>query len=209
MTRNHRNFRKSALSERVAQFGRPCRGLRTLTGLRPQEFVSHMTRRAFLSLIVLIIYNLAAGTFSPTRSLFLRRAKKWLLGTSQKIHEFPIDFDRSDFHKNSPRAIHVFFCRTSGLIFICRVIDVVRLRWRSNFFFGPIVRVDLSYAKYVPYLSVRPGFLLSDKTCSTSAVPLTRGAKRIVRLRCRCSCEMCSTSAAPLLAIFKTFIFLS
>ena len=31
MTRNHRNFRKSALSERVAQFGRPCRGL-TLAG---------------------------------------------------------------------------------------------------------------------------------------------------------------------------------
>ena len=34
-------FSKNALSERVARFGRPCRGLRTLTGLRPELVVRH------------------------------------------------------------------------------------------------------------------------------------------------------------------------
>ena len=52
MLRNDRNFRKSALSERVAQFGRPCRGL-TLAGFAPNcsraALMIYMTRRAFLS----------------------------------------------------------------------------------------------------------------------------------------------------------------
>ena len=52
MIRNDRNFRKSALSERVAQFGRPCRGL-TLAGFAPNcscaTLIVYMTRRAFLS----------------------------------------------------------------------------------------------------------------------------------------------------------------
>ena len=60
MTRNHRNFRKSDLSERVAQFGRPCRWL-TLAGFAPNcsraALMIYMTRRAFLSLRVLNIYN--------------------------------------------------------------------------------------------------------------------------------------------------------
>ena len=36
--------------------------------------------------------------------------------------------------------------------------------------------------------------------------PLTRSSKHIVRLRCRCSCEMYSTSAAPLLVIHETSV---
>ena len=37
------------VSWHLFKFGRPCRGLRTLTGLRPQDWTAHMTRRAFLS----------------------------------------------------------------------------------------------------------------------------------------------------------------
>ena len=52
-------------------------------------------------------------------------------------------------------------------------------------------------------------FSLLKKKSSTSAVPLTKVVKHIVRLRCRCSCKMCSTSAVPLLVISKTSVISS
>ena len=42
------NFRKSDLSKRFGDFGRPCRGLSPGKGFAPKR-ISHMTRRAFLS----------------------------------------------------------------------------------------------------------------------------------------------------------------
>ena len=51
---NALNFRKIALSKRFAWFGRPCRGLRTLTGLCPQPYFFYMTRRAVLALRVIL-----------------------------------------------------------------------------------------------------------------------------------------------------------
>ena len=88
-----------------------------------------MTRRAFLSLRVLIIYNTTTGALLVNNTPFLRRAENGLFRTSQKIHEFPIDFNRSDFHQNSPREIHFYFCHRSAVICVRRVMFVVRLRW--------------------------------------------------------------------------------
>ena len=48
-------------------------------------------------------------------------------------------------------------------------------------------------------------FAIEQKVLITPA-PLTKSTKHIVRLRCRCSCEIDGTSAAPLLLIHETTI---
>ena len=47
-------------------------------------------------------------------------------------------------------------------------------------------------------------FLFFCKKVLVAPAPLTILTKPIVRLRCRCSCEMCRTSAVPLLVILET-----
>ena len=108
MTRNHRNFRKSALSERVAQFGRPCRGL-TLAGFASNcsesTLMIYMTRRAFLSLRVLIICNSAAKEIgSEKRPLFLKLSN-WLFNLiaarSRFSYKTQLFFNNSENHRKS------------------------------------------------------------------------------------------------------------
>ena len=47
-------------------------------------------------------------------------------------------------------------------------------------------------------------FFSLKKKVLVAPAPLTILTKPIVRLRCRCSCEMCRTSAVPLLVILET-----
>ena len=47
---------------------------------------------------------------------------------------------------------------------------------------------------------------IKDQNLCKTQVALTILTKHIVRLRCRCSCEMCSTSAVPLLVISETSV---
>ena len=52
--------------------------------------------------------------------------------------------------------------------------------------------------------SAAPNFVFLLKKVLVAPAPLTILTKPIVRLRCRCSCEMCRTSAVPLLVILET-----
>ena len=67
-----------------------------------------------------------------------------------------------------------------------------------------LIYADLSTASARTF-SVAPLFVfLFKKKMFVAPVPLTILTKPIVRLRCRCSCEMCRTSAVPLLVILET-----
>ena len=94
---------------------------------------------------------------------------------------------------NSPRDFSIFFFTRRGREGpgreSCRSSAVVLTK--------ALVRVELSSAdKWCKIAFAR----LKKKSC-TSAVPLLILTKHIVRLACRCSCEMCRTSAVPLLVI--------
>ena len=95
--------------------------------------------------------------------------------------------------KNSPRDFAIFFFTRRGREgpgrFSCRSSAVVLTK--------ALVRVELSSANFWCKIRLR----LLKKTCSTSAVALILLTKPIVRLACRCSCEMGRTSAVPLLVI--------
>ena len=51
-----------------------------------------------------------------------------------------------------------------------------------------------------------PQFFSFEQQVLIALAPLTKSTKHIVRLRCRCSCEIGSTSAVPLLVIHETSV---
>ena len=74
------------------------------------------------------------------------------------------------------------------------------------FFVGPFIYVYLSIANCATHQVTKPIFRPHDKTYCKTTAALRILTKRIVRLRCRCSCKMCSTSAVPLLVIHETSV---
>ena len=87
-----------------------------------------MTRRAFLSLTVLIIYNMGAREkWIKDRSQGCR-PKNIIFAHVQKTHENPMDFNSSDFHKNSPREISFYFCHTYNAFLTSSDLFVLRLQ---------------------------------------------------------------------------------
>ena len=74
-----------------------------------RKLLEYMTRRAFLSVTVLIIYNMGAGEkLISTRS---RPAcpKNIIFAHSQKTYENLMDFKHFCFRPNSPRELSFFF----------------------------------------------------------------------------------------------------
>ena len=91
-------------------------------------------------------------------------------------------------------------------------IFVARLRWegcapkRVSHFCGGF-KIFMSKVELPCGLSgAAPRFFALRKKVLVAPAPLTKLTKHIVRLRCRCSCEMCSTSAVPLLVIHETSV---
>ena len=85
-----------------------------------------------------------------------------------------------------------FFCRTSAVIL--------------TFFFWPCHLRPFIYREVRDLSFAQTQFSPFKKKVLVAPAPLTILTKHIVRLRCRCSCEMCSTSAVPLLVIFETLV---
>ena len=110
--------------------------------------------------------------------------------------------------QNSPRGVPKKLCHTSaaklvGSTFLSYVCG------RFNIFFSPL-RSRLFINREARALSIRQThFSPLIKKMLLAPVSLTILTKRIVRLRCRCSCEMCGTSAVPLLETHETPLFLS
>ena len=79
---------------------------------------------------------------------------------------------------------------------------------RFNIFIRLFIHVYLSTAARALFIR-QTHFSPLIKKMLLAPVSLTILTKRMVRLRCRCSCEMCGTSAVPLLVIYETPLFLS
>ena len=122
-------------------------------------------------------------------------------------------------------AARRLFCFTSAavlIIFFQRLHFVTRLRRNVEaalfcltsaavltFFFSPL-RSRLFINREARALSIRrTHFSPLIKKVLVAPAPLTKLTKHIVRLRCRCSCKIYSTSAVPLLVISETSVFLS
>ena len=74
-----------------------------------------MTRKAFLVVLVLIIYNRDASEILTRSTWFPASHFFDFLCNLQKTHEIPMDFDLFGFHKNSPQEISFYFCSTYKL----------------------------------------------------------------------------------------------
>ena len=122
-------------------------------------------------------------------------------------------------------AARRLFCFTSAavlIIFFQRLHFVTRLRRNVEaalfcltsaavltLFFSPL-RSRLFINREARALSIRrTHFSPLIKKVLVAPAPLTKLTKHIVRLRCRCSCDFCLTSPAPLLEIHETSLFLS
>ena len=95
---------------------------------------------------------------------------------------------------------------------------------KAHFIFGARIMLFDRQARFLSYVCggfnifmrkvELPCGLSSNETDFSSKIkkvlvapaPLTILTKHIVRLRCRCSCEMCSTSAVPLLVTHETSV---
>ena len=78
-------------------------------------------------------------------------------------------------------------CRTSAVV-LTKKKSPLLLRVCINREVRAVFRVTLTFS-------------LFEKKVLVAPAPLTILTKHIVRLRCRCPCEMCGTSAVPLLVI--------
>ena len=76
----------------------------------------------------------------------------------------------------------------------------------SFFFVGPRVLRQFINRKVHAVFNNALIFSLFQTKVLVAPAPLTILTKHIVRLRCRCSCEIASTSAAPLLLIHETSV---
>ena len=81
------HFRKSALSKRFADFGRPCRGLSTWKGASPKELWFYMTRRAFLALRVIPVQGKSWSSVAANL-LCAKRFGKLVIWRFLEIHKF-------------------------------------------------------------------------------------------------------------------------
>ena len=142
----------------------------------------------------------------PKHVLHLCRSKIDFLHNSQKHHKNQYNLNILFAHQNSPREIqkkrlsHVWgetdACRRS-----CLTSAVVLTKNKSPF----RLRLFINREVHVVFNNA-PTFSLFDKKVLVAPAPLTNSTKHIVRLRCRCSCEIDSTSAAPLLLIHETSV---
>ena len=77
---------------------------------------------------------------------------------------------------------------------------------RFRFFFGPRdLRQFINRAVRAVFRATLT-FSLFEKKVLVAPVAFTISSKHIVRLRCRCSCDFCRTSPAPLLVLYETFV---
>ena len=88
-------------------------------------------------------------------------------------------------------------------------INVSHVCGRFRFFFGPRDLRQFINRAVRAVFSVTVTFSLFEKKVLVAPAPLTILTKHIVRLRCRCSCDFCRTSAVPLLEISETSVNLS
>ena len=162
-----------------------------------------MTRRAFLSVTVLIIYNMSAGEkLISTRS---RPAcpKNIIFAHFQKTYENPMDFKHFCFRPNSPRELSLYFCSTYMRFWFvrrsfCRTSALV-----LTFFVGRLHLHIFINREVRTKAIVLIQFSLLIKNMLLAPVSLIILSKPMVRLQCRCSCrcscKMYGTSAVPLL----------
>ena len=110
-----------------------------------------MTRRAFLSLTVLIIYNMGAREKWIKHRSQGCRPKNIIFAHSQKTHENPIDFNISYFHKNKllEKAHFTFVTRLRRnelsalfLFYVCGGFNIFFLRFASA-----LARVGRAFAE--------------------------------------------------------------
>ena len=191
-------------------FSGPAGGSRTTRVHSPPDTNIHMTRRAFLSLRVLTIYNTTPGEilssdgpfFSLQISLFdlITRCSrfyhkfqglfltilKFISWSTKFTSRSPIFFGRS---RGRFTLKHASTCRTSAVVLTKKTPQNLLL------FINRVTRACL-----VP----RPMLFSLKQKVLVAPAPLTILIKPIVRLRCRCSCEMCRTSVVPLLVILET-----
>ena len=76
-------------------------------------------------------------------------------------------------------------------------------------FFSPVRLRPFIYREVRAISSNQLQFSSDFENMLPAAVPLIILTKHIVRLRCRCLCEIYRTSAVPLLVISETSVFLS
>ena len=167
-----------------------------------------MTRRAPV-IIVLIIYNTGAfenyfeSVPSPEIALFLKNTK-----ITENLWK-PTVFKQFLLSQQFTSGTLTFFllyvqCFLIGAHELCSSSAVV-----LTIFFSP-VRLRPFIYREARAISTRQLQFSSDfENMLPAAVPLIILTKHIVRLRCRCSCEIYSTSAVPLFVIHETSVKLS
>ena len=136
------------------------------------------------------------------------RPKNIIFAHVQKTYENLMDFNSSDFHKNSPREITFYFCHTYNAFWTVATLFVLRLQ-RFCPFFCLFICVHVSTALFAPHRSPKLHFGSFNKTYHISPLSLTILTKHTVKPQCRCWCDFCPTSPAPLLEISETLLFLS
>ena len=171
------------------------------TALREQSLTERQPDNSDVCLTVLIIYNMGAREkWIKDRSQGCR-PKNIIFAHVQKTYENPMDFNHFSFRPNSPRELsfyfwsHVYrflnshrsFCFTSAMILII--------------FLWPLhLRLCINNAVRARSFT-QTHFSPPKKTYCKTQVPLTICSKPTVKPQCRCWCDFCPTSPAPLLEI--------
>ena len=106
------------------------------------------------------------------------------------IHK--IHLEKSHFFWSFPRPFYLETCQ--HLSYVCGGFNKNKSPQNLLLFINRVTRTSL----------VGRLFFFLKKKMLVAPAPLTILTKPIVRLRCRCSCEMCRTSAVPLLVILET-----
>ena len=119
---------------------------------------------------------------------------QWFFNDSEihfLIHK--IHLEKSHFFWSFPRPFYLETCQ--HLSYVCGGFNK---QIASNFTYIYQPRMAQTFTGAL--------FFSLKKKMLVAPAPLTILTKPIVRLRCRCSCEMCRTSAVPLLVILETVL---
>ena len=132
-----------------------------------------------------------ARKFTFSSFLTFHTNSQWFFNDFSKISSLrKIHLEKSHFflsHVCSVFRVHLKTCRTSAVIL--------------TFVFGPNICVHVYTWLFARNLGVSLILRPPNKTYCNTPVPLTICSKPTVKPQCRCWCDFCPTSPAPLLEI--------
>ena len=153
-------------------------------------------------LIVLIIYNTAAGELCSKKTPPLRITLFLKIPKNQENLWKPIEFEPSVFSQKFTSRTLTFF-----LSHVCGETDGPRKRCRTSAVVLTFLFFKIKVCRQGATVSTYPAqFLPLTNTYYKTQLSWRILTKHMVRLRCRCSCETDRTSAVPLLVISETSV---